>query len=170
MACALLQGASFLLLDEPTNHLDIQSKEILLTALKEYAGTILFVSHDHYFVQELATSIVELSETGALSYPGTYEEYLDQRRVQVQAHEPAHGVLIQQKKFIQNASVRKVHDELAKLERKIQKLERERTQLHKQFETLIYGTPEFTQATEKLQHTEKMLEQLIQEWEKRYTV
>jgi len=65
MIKVLLQNANLLLLDEPTNHLDIQSKDILLTALQSYQGTILFVSHDQDFVNKLATDIVELSVDGA---------------------------------------------------------------------------------------------------------
>ena len=76
MVKTLLQKANFLLLDEPTNHLDIQSQDLLLQALKKYDGTILIVSHDHLFVQQLADHILELTPNGLFSYPGTYEEYL----------------------------------------------------------------------------------------------
>src|SRR4030095_4319702 len=72
MIKVLLQNANLLLLDEPTNHLDIQSKDILLTALQAYQGTILFVSHDQDFVNKLATDIVELSVDGAKEYQGNY--------------------------------------------------------------------------------------------------
>ena len=84
MIKVLLQNANLLLLDEPTNHLDIQSKDILLTALQAYQGTILFVSHDQDFVNKLATDIVELSVDGAKEYQGNYELYLYQKQQESQ--------------------------------------------------------------------------------------
>jgi ATP-binding cassette subfamily F protein 3 len=75
MVKVLLQHANVLILDEPTNHLDIESKDILLKALKQFPGTILFVSHDHTFLNGLATRIFELSPTGIVSYTGNFESY-----------------------------------------------------------------------------------------------
>jgi ATP-binding cassette subfamily F protein 3 len=65
-----------LILDEPTNHLDLDSKEVLLDALADYGGTLIFVSHDRYFVERLATKIVEIAGGDAFVYPGTYREFL----------------------------------------------------------------------------------------------
>ena len=76
VARMLLRPSNTLLLDEPTNHLDIDSKEVLLDALEDYGGTLIFVSHDRYFVERLATKIVEVGGGRALVYPGKYEEYL----------------------------------------------------------------------------------------------
>ena len=76
VARMLLRPSNTLLLDEPTNHLDIDSKEVLLDALADYGGTLIFVSHDRYFVERLATKIVEVGHGKALMYPGTYEAYL----------------------------------------------------------------------------------------------
>ncbi|MSO56431.1 MAG: ABC transporter ATP-binding protein [Acidobacteria bacterium] len=76
VARMLLQPSNTLLLDEPTNHLDLDSKDILLEALEDYGGTLLFVSHDRYFVEKLATKIVEIGHGGALVFPGTYAEFL----------------------------------------------------------------------------------------------
>jgi ATP-binding cassette subfamily F protein 3 len=76
----LLRPSNTLLLDEPTNHLDLDSKDVLLEALEDFGGTLIFVSHDRYFVDKLATKIVEIGGGGALVYPGTYEEYLWSRR------------------------------------------------------------------------------------------
>jgi ATP-binding cassette subfamily F protein 3 len=72
----LLRPSNTLLLDEPTNHLDLDSKEVLLDALADYGGTLIFVSHDRYFVERLATKIIEIGEGRALVYPGTYKEFL----------------------------------------------------------------------------------------------
>ncbi len=76
LAKLLLRPANLLLLDEPTNHLDLQSKEILLDSLKKYQGTIVFVSHDRYFVDALATRVLEVGAGKVESYPGNYEDFL----------------------------------------------------------------------------------------------
>ncbi len=76
VARMLLRPSNTLLLDEPTNHLDLDSKEVLLDALVDYGGTLIFVSHDRYFVERLATKIVEVGNGTATVYPGTYKEFL----------------------------------------------------------------------------------------------
>src|SRR6185436_5137953 len=76
VARMLLRPSNTLLLDGPTNHLDLDSKEVLLDALEDYGGTLIFVSHDRYFVERLATKIVEVGGGRAVLYPGKYEEYL----------------------------------------------------------------------------------------------
>jgi ATP-binding cassette subfamily F protein 3 len=76
VARMLLRPSNTLLLDEPTNHLDLDSKEVLLDALVDYGGTLIFVSHDRYFVERLATRIIEVGNGTALAFPGTYKEFL----------------------------------------------------------------------------------------------
>jgi ATP-binding cassette, subfamily F, member 3 len=76
VARMLLQPSNTLLLDEPTNHLDLDSKDVLLEALEDYGGTLIFVSHDRYFVEKLATKIIEIGHGQAVVYPGTYAEFL----------------------------------------------------------------------------------------------
>jgi ATP-binding cassette subfamily F protein 3 len=76
VARMLLRPSNTLLLDEPTNHLDLDSKEVLLDALVEYGGTLVFVSHDRYFVERLATKIIEIGSGTAVAFPGTYKEFL----------------------------------------------------------------------------------------------
>jgi ATP-binding cassette subfamily F protein 3 len=76
VARMLLRPSNTLLLDEPTNHLDLDSKEVLLDALVAYGGTLIFVSHDRYFVERLATKIIEVGNGAAVVYPGTYSEFL----------------------------------------------------------------------------------------------
>jgi ATP-binding cassette, subfamily F, member 3 len=77
VARMLLRPSNALLLDEPTNHLDLDSKDVLLDALVDYGGTMIFVSHDRYFVERLATKIIEINGSGdAVMYPGTYAEFL----------------------------------------------------------------------------------------------
>jgi ATP-binding cassette subfamily F protein 3 len=72
----LLHPANFLLLDEPTNHLDLRAKDVLLDALMKYTGTVVFVSHDRYFIDKLATRVFEIGEGRVEIYPGNYEDYL----------------------------------------------------------------------------------------------
>ena len=80
VARMLLRPSNTLLLDEPTNHLDLDSKDVLLEALEDFGGTLIFVSHDRYFVDKLATKIIDIGGGDALMYPGTYEELLWSRR------------------------------------------------------------------------------------------
>ena len=79
LAKLMLSKANFLILDEPTNHLDATSKEILENALNEYEGTLLYVSHDRYFINQTATRILELSNKSFTSYPGNYDYYLEKK-------------------------------------------------------------------------------------------
>jgi ATP-binding cassette subfamily F protein 3 len=72
----LLHPANFLLLDEPTNHLDLRAKDVLLEALMKYTGTVVFVSHDRYFIDKLATRVFEIGDGKVEIYPGNYEDYL----------------------------------------------------------------------------------------------
>ncbi len=76
VARMLLRPANTLLLDEPTNHLDLDSKDVLLEALEDFGGTLIFVSHDRYFVDRLATKVISIGGGDALLYPGNYEEFL----------------------------------------------------------------------------------------------
>src|SRR5687768_7145501 len=102
LAKMLLNASNLLVLDEPTNHLDLDSKEVLLEALADYGGTLIFVSHDRYFVDNLATKVVEVGNGQALLYPGGYEDFLYWKKQQElglaaplpAAHrpKPSHGV------------------------------------------------------------------------------
>ncbi len=81
LAKLMLSNANFLILDEPTNHLDITSKEILEHALNQYTGTVLYVSHDRYFINQTATRILELTGKTFLNYIGNYDYYLEKREL-----------------------------------------------------------------------------------------
>ena len=76
LARMLMMPGNFLLLDEPTNHLDMRAKDVLLTALQEYSGTVVFVSHDRYFIDKLATRVFEVADGAVHVFPGNYEDYL----------------------------------------------------------------------------------------------
>ncbi len=164
MVKVLLQDANFLLLDEPTNHLDIPSKEILLKALQEYKGTILFVSHDHDFVNHLASSILELTADGLLRYHGNYESFLAQKRLsnkqtafeKTAAPSATAGGM---------ADAKPVRKDLNRVERAIAKLEGDKEKIQASFADLEYGTPEFDKAQEKLDVITKELKALTKEWE-----
>ncbi len=75
---------NFLILDEPTNHLDIDSKEVLEQAIKEFDGTILLVSHDRYFINKVATSVLEIAPTGSTLYLGDYDYYVAKKEEQAE--------------------------------------------------------------------------------------
>ncbi|MDP4157623.1 MAG: ABC-F family ATP-binding cassette domain-containing protein, partial [Bacillota bacterium] len=79
LAKLMLEKANLLILDEPTNHLDLDSKEVLENALIDYPGTILFVSHDRYFINRIATKIIELSSEGCMEYLGDYDYYVEKK-------------------------------------------------------------------------------------------
>jgi ATP-binding cassette subfamily F protein 3 len=76
LARMLVRPSNFLLLDEPTNHLDLRAKDVLLEALAEYTGTVVFVSHDRYFIDRLATRVFEIAGGEVNVFPGSYEDYL----------------------------------------------------------------------------------------------
>ena len=76
----MLQKNNFLLLDEPTNHLDIDSKEMLELSLEDYEGTVFFISHDRYFIDKIATRILEVTPHGVVSYLGNYSDYMEKKQ------------------------------------------------------------------------------------------
>src|SRR5262249_1581970 len=76
LARMLLHPSNFLLLDEPTNHLDLRAKDVLLNALQEFNGTLVFVSHDRYFIDKLSTRVFEVADQQIEAFPGNYEDYL----------------------------------------------------------------------------------------------
>jgi ATP-binding cassette subfamily F protein 3 len=89
LARLLLHPSNFLLLDEPTNHLDLRAKDVLLDSLQEFTGTLVFVSHDRYFIDKLATRIFDVAGGEVRVYPGNYEDYLWRKSAQAAATEPS---------------------------------------------------------------------------------
>ena len=87
LAKLMMQKSNFLILDEPTNHLDLDSKEVLENALIDYPGTLLFVSHDRYFINRIATKVVELSNDGSFEYLGDYDYYVEKKQELVELAE-----------------------------------------------------------------------------------
>jgi ATP-binding cassette subfamily F protein 3 len=173
MVKVILQDANFMLLDEPTNHLDITSKEILMRALQQYDGTMLFVSHDQDFVNGLANRIIELTPEGIHSYVGNYEAFLAQKHgakelgLSNYADAPegiADGKERSQKPAQVDNSAR-LKREQQTYERKIEKLEADIEKIQFLFADLEYGTPEFDQAQEDLQKKQKELKDTEKAWE-----
>jgi ATP-binding cassette subfamily F protein 3 len=130
----LLSPANCLLLDEPTNHLDIRSKDILMDSLRDYTGTLVFVSHDRYFLDGLATKVLEVGNQTAVTYLGNYEDYLFKKQEQAQAVEQgskaqpaasagAGAPEIEQgsrKKKVNPYRIRQVQEQIEKVEGQIQ--------------------------------------------------
>ena len=85
----MLSEANFLILDEPTNHLDIASKEILEEALNSYTGTVFYVSHDRYFINQTATRILDLTNQAIVNYIGDYDYYLEKKEELTEKYAPA---------------------------------------------------------------------------------
>ncbi len=132
----MLSDANFLILDEPTNHLDITSKEILEDALKNYTGTVFFVSHDRYFINQTATRILELTGETLVNYIGNYDYYLEKRDLmnQIYVKKPeTDSNMVPEKQSEQKmdwqaqkaeqARIRKIENSLKKTEERIAWLE-----------------------------------------------
>ncbi len=169
MIKVLLQNANFLLLDEPTNHLDIPSKEVLLKALKEYPGTVFFVSHDHDFINQLATQIIELTPHGAFKYEGNYETYLYHKNLIKKEQQEKIAKKDAQTPLINSEPVTKESFERNKkmrsLERRIEQSEEKIAQTQESFTHLIYGTPAYIETEKTLKKHQEQLALCMQEWE-----
>jgi ATP-binding cassette subfamily F protein 3 len=128
LAILLLNPANLLLLDEPTNHLDLASKEVLLQALKGYQGTLVFVSHDRYFVDALASRIVEVAGQRATSYLGNYADFLRSKSGEGDA---SHSLLRVEQADTKKLSVRlndKISRSVSHAERKAERREEQKRQ------------------------------------------
>lgn len=170
MVKILLQDANFLMLDEPTNHLDIQALDVLLTALKQYTGTILFVSHERDFLNKLATDIIELSPNGIHTYAGTYDDYLHFKEMQGSAvgndtKSVESGIKREKRVETPARDQNEKRRLLSKIEQKINKLEREKEEITNKLYTVTYGTKEYTAGCARLAAIEKSLVQQMTEWE-----
>lgn len=168
MVKVLLQNANLLLLDEPTNHLDLQSKSVLVNALQQFPGTILFVSHDRDFLDHLATRIIELRLDGATSYSGNYESYVYHKAKEREGNKPdlaAEAVVSKKQVTSNNKEQYLLRKEIGKLEKKIEKLEIKIQGLNEELGTLKYGIPAFTQTFDELQKAQDLLDETVESWE-----
>ncbi|HHT87510.1 MAG TPA: ABC-F family ATP-binding cassette domain-containing protein [Clostridiales bacterium] len=181
LAKLMLSEANFLILDEPTNHLDITSKEILENVLNSYSGTILYVSHDRYFINKTATRILDLTDNQLLNYIGNYDYYLEKKpvveaaylsKVSEERSNEAHGLpwsgtktsdinsdeplssnkLSWQKQKEEQARIRKIKNDLKKTEDEIHQLELK----NEEIDTLLLQEEIFTNPQKLMElHTEK---------------
>lgn len=175
LAKLMLSEANFLLLDEPTNHLDAQSREILEDALRSYTGTILYVSHDRYFINRTATRILELTDGRFVNYIGNYDYYLEKKEELSKARSDGPSVeekvssskaAWQNQKQIQ-AEKRKIENEIRATEEKIAKLEERVRAIDAEFEQPETGTDvaRCQELAKERSAAEAELEKLYAHWE-----
>ena len=181
LAKLMLSEANFLILDEPTNHLDIASKEILEEALNSYTGTVLYVSHDRYFINQTATRILDLTNQSVVNYIGDYDYYLEKKEeltekyapstaetaAEAKEETPSEGKLTWQQQKEEQARKRKQENELKKVEKRIEELETRDKEID---DTLVLPDvctnvgrcAELSREKDKIQQE---LEELYEKWE-----
>ncbi|HFT5904289.1 TPA: ABC-F family ATP-binding cassette domain-containing protein [Bacillus cereus] len=180
LAKLMMQKSNLLILDEPTNHLDLNSKEILENALIDYPGTLLFVSHDRYFINRVTTTVVELSTEGAQEYLGDYDYYVEKKNEMIERAEleqqesdvPIQKVVAQEKlNYLEEKERKKLERQRT---RKIEELEQSIVELEEEIATLedqlclpeIYADYEkASEITTKKQTLQEQLETCMAEWE-----
>ncbi|MCR5215660.1 MAG: ABC-F family ATP-binding cassette domain-containing protein [Lachnospiraceae bacterium] len=176
LAKLMLSNANFLILDEPTNHLDIVSKEILENALNSYTGTVLYVSHDRYFINRTATRILELKGNVLTNYVGNYDYYLEKKEI-LGVEEPTSAAntskssktsaqAYKSAKEAQNAKKR-LENEIRKVEEKIASLEERQSECNAKLSNPAMGNDVagLMQVHKDLEAVEKELESLYERWE-----
>ncbi len=180
LAKLMLSEANFLILDEPTNHLDIVSKEILEQALNQYTGTVLFVSHDRYFINMTATRILDLADQSLTNYIGNYDYYIEKKETMThftaasdplspdttELSESESKLSWKQQKELQ-AQLRKKQNDLKRVETQIEALEardKEIDQLLTQ-EEIFTNVAEVTRLSQEKEALLAELESLYEEWE-----
>lgn len=178
LAKLMLSEANFLILDEPTNHLDITSKEILEEALNSYTGTVLYVSHDRYFINQTATRIMDLTNQAIVNYIGDYDYYLEKKeeltaryapgqQMEQSSEAPSQNKLSWQQQKEEQAQKRKKENELKKVEARIDELETRDKEID---ETLVLpdvctNVAKCTELTREKASIMEELEKLYEKWE-----
>lgn len=140
LAKLMLEKNNVLILDEPTNHLDLDSKEVLENALIDFPGTLIFVSHDRYFINRIATKVVELSNEGSFEYLGDYDYYVEKKEELAEIAAEKEAALIKTKPIVQKevpTSNQAIDKETKKKERKIQRQIEDIEQIMSDLETTI---------------------------------
>ena len=158
-----MENNNFLILDEPTNHLDIDSKEVLENALIDFDGTLLFVSHDRYFINRVATQVLELSEEGSTLYLGDYDYYLEKKaELEALATAQAEAVPVSSTEEVTSNDYhlqKQSQKELRKITRRIEQLEAEMEELDQKIQD-ITGTMHSTNDAADLVQLQSELDQL----------
>ena len=174
LAKTLISEANFLLLDEPTNHLDMQSVNILIQALQQYQGTFILVSHDRYFVSEVANKIWWIEDQQIKEYPGTFEEYTWWRSNNPASTSPTPAPTKTETKKtstrqrdVDQDKLTKLKKEMSRLESEIGDLEKEETQLEqKMADAKVFNdSDQLAQVNKSYESTKNKLEKLNTAWE-----
>ncbi|QAS52431.1 ABC-F family ATP-binding cassette domain-containing protein [Halobacillus litoralis] len=181
LAKLMMQEANFLILDEPTNHLDLDSKEVLEAALVDYPGTLLFVSHDRYFINKIATQIVEMNPEETRLFLGDYDYYVDKKQEEYELHQIEEAERLQNEPNKQEPQAKNSFEEDKAVKREERKKNRRIVGIEEEIEQLemkleeneeLLCDPEVYQDHERsLELTEdnaekqKQLETLMEEWE-----
>lgn len=183
LAKMMLSSANFLILDEPTNHLDITSKEILEEAIRNYTGTVLYVSHDRYFINQTATRILELKDKTLTNYIGNYDYYESHRIQTSSASQPAftpvsdaadkadaapsQAKLSWKESKAEQARLRKKANDLKKLEDKIEQFENRLSEIDEAFMIPENATNavRLNELSIERKSVEKELDSMYEEWE-----
>ena len=178
LAKLMLSEANFLILDEPTNHLDIASREILEEALGTYTGTVLYVSHDRYFINQTATRILELTNQALVNYIGDYDYYLEKKEELTRIYAPSEpednreetaseGKLSWQQAKEAQARQRKRENDIRRLEKRIEELEERDKAIDQELEREEIATDlaRCTQLTEEKAALMTELDDLYTQWE-----
>jgi ATP-binding cassette subfamily F protein 3 len=174
LARMLLAPSNFLLLDEPTNHLDMRAKDVLLEALKRYSGTVVFVSHDRYFIDNLAKRIFEIEDGHVHVYPGNYEDYLWRKSggaSPIVSEEPAHVEPVhvaaapqEPKRRVNPMKMKKLQDRLREVELKVAELESEIAR-HEAALADFRSVEETLRLNDLVSRRRTQLESTVAEWE-----
>ncbi|MFS9093508.1 ABC-F family ATP-binding cassette domain-containing protein [Streptococcus timonensis] len=169
-----MENNNFLILDEPTNHLDIDSKEVLENALIDFDGTLLFVSHDRYFINRVATHVLELSENGSTLYLGDYDYYVEKKAELATSKEVKLEAINQEKEsssLNDYQAQKETQKELRKLMKQVENLETEIEELETQAQAISEqmltsnDADELMQLQEELDKISQRQEEAMLEWE-----
>lgn len=177
LAKLMLKRANFLILDEPTNHLDLTSKEVLEAALLDYPGTILFVSHDRYFINKIADKVFELTKDGITVYLGDYDYYVEKKLEleEIEKLERMEGSQLSEKKKVNlsfqeqkriQSEKRKKERRIAKLENEIDALETKLADIEKEMTNIAHLNDHETllQLSNEADEVREKIERLMEEW------
>lgn len=180
LAKLMLSKSNLLILDEPTNHLDISSKEILETAISQYTGTVLYVSHDRYFINKTATRILDLTNKQLVNYIGNYDYYLEKKEEMTRIYAPqketassftpppnSETKLNWKKQKEEQAKLRKRKNELDKIEKSIEELENRNLEIDRLLtqEEVYTNTKKCLDLNQEKKEISDNLDVLYEKWE-----